>query len=234
MANGRLYAQAARAAPDLLPASDARPQARRLLEAAVVAFAERGYHGMSVRDLTSAVGIQAASFYSHFPSKERLLYELMLLGYQRHQAAVRDALLAAGADPADQLRQAMRANVRFQGTYPLLTIVCNTELHALAPENRARILSLRHDVGALVDAVIERGNETGAFACEHPWLAVMALGAMGQRLAWWYRPKPADDSPLSGYPTEAAKWLSSDYDLDQIADEYAEYVLRIVRHKGSA
>jgi AcrR family transcriptional regulator len=218
---------------DVLPERSGRPTETRLMQAAVVAFAERGYHGVSVRDLTGEVGIQASSFYSHFRSKDRLLFEIMALGYREHQAHVRNALLAAGANAHDQLTEAMRANVTFQGTYPLLTIVCNTELHALRDENRDRILGLRHDTGALIEAVIERGNALGDFSCAHPWLAVMAVGAMGQRVAWWYRPPAStgDASPLSNYPSEAAKWLSKDYDLDTIANEYAEYALSIVGYR---
>ena len=121
----------------VLPEALGKPGARPLLDAAVVAFAERGYHGVSVRDLTSAVGIQSASFYAHFPSKEALLAELMIGGHELHQAHVRDAILAVGADPVDQLRAAVRANVEFQATWPLMTIVCNSELHALSDVNSA-------------------------------------------------------------------------------------------------
>jgi len=212
-----------------VPASDGT--AGRLLEAAVVAFAERGYHGVSVRDLTAAVGIQGGSFYAHFPSKEALLFELMRLGHESHQAAVRDALLGAGADPVDQLRSGCVANVAFQARWPLLVIVCNSELHALTPEHRGRIIELRQGTGVLFDTVIRRGNEAGVFHCDDPRLALSAIAAMGIRVAWWYRP-PAlrgDRSPLSDYPQWAASWLpESDYDVDTIAESYAEFALKIV------
>src|SRR5438309_8364693 len=151
MPNDRSPARRADEVAEVLPAL-ARPGARALLEAAVVAFAERGYHGVSVRDITSAVGIKAASFYAHFQSKEALLAELMIEGHLSHQAAVRDAILDAGADPVDQLRAAVRANVEFQATWPLITIVGNSELHALGPVNRERVLSVRHDSGSLLAA----------------------------------------------------------------------------------
>jgi AcrR family transcriptional regulator len=192
-----------------------------------VAFSERGYHGVSVRDLTSSVGIKAASFYAHFPSKEQLLLELMLVGHESHHAHVRDALLGAGPDPLAQLREAVRANVEFHATYPLLAIVCNSELHALAPDNRARIMGMRHDAGVLVAAVIDRGNANGAFDCKDPWLALSAIANMGIRVAWWYRPPflRVEDS----YPSEAATWLpAGDYSVETIADAYAEYALAVV------
>ncbi|HZN13600.1 MAG TPA: TetR/AcrR family transcriptional regulator [Acidimicrobiales bacterium] len=232
MANGRSPAHAA-AAPGVLPEALGRPGARPLLEAAVVAFAERGYHGVSVRDLTSTVGIQSASFYAHFPSKEALLAELMIGGHELHQVHVRDAILGAGPDPIDQLRSATRANVEFQAMWPLMTIVCNSELHALAQVNSDRVLALRHDSGVLIVAVIERGNASGAFACADIWLAMSAIGAMGVRVAWWFRPPGAgdgvDDSPLASYPREAATWMSgAGYTVDTVAATYAEFALKIV------
>lgn len=233
MANGRSAASPEDSAPSaVLPAGElGRPGASRLLEAAVVAFAERGYHGVSVRDLTAAVGIKAGSFYAHFPSKEALLAELMVFGHLAHQAHVRDAILGAGADPVDQLREAVRANVSFHAEWPLLTIVCNSELHALADESRGRVISLRHDAGVLVAAVIERGNDTGAFRCDDTWLALSAIAGMGVRVAWWYRPPSLrePDDPLADYPQQASTWLpANDYSVDAIADAYAEFALRIV------
>jgi AcrR family transcriptional regulator len=234
LANGRSIADEAFEAPGGIgvpPAGVGRPGARRLLEAAVAAFAERGYHGVSVRDLTGTVGIKAGSFYSHFSSKEQLLAELMVLGHEAHQAQVRDAILGAGADPKAQLREAVRANVSFHATWPLLTIVCNSELHALAPGNRERVVSLRHDAGVLVAAVIERGNASGVFSCDDTWLALSAIAGMGVRVAWWYRqPAALDaDSPLDNYPGQASTWLpTADHSIEAIADAYAEYALKIV------
>src|SRR5581483_11444930 len=221
LANERLFSA------ELLPPTDGiRPQARRLLETAVVAFAERGYHGVSVRDLTGAVGIKPGSFYSHYPSKEALLFELQLLGHRSHHAHVRDAVLAAGPSPAAQLRDGMRANVWFQATYPLLTIVANSDLHALSPDNRSRVMGIRHDFGVLLVGVVERGVATNAFDCEHPWLAVYAMGAMGIRVAWWFRERGSAgaETPLSLYPHEATSWIPDEqFSLDEVCDQYADY-----------
>jgi AcrR family transcriptional regulator len=229
MANERLF----KSEPTgLFPTLDGvRPQAQRLLETAVVAFAERGYNGVSVRDLTGAVGIKPGSFYSHYPSKEALLFELQLLGHRSHHAHVRDAILAAGPDPTAQLRDGMRANVWFQATYPLLTIVANSDLHALSPDNRARIMAMRRDFGVLMVAVVERGISNGVFQCEHPWLAVYAMGAMGIRVAWWFRTADAAgaETPLSLYSHEATSWIPDEnFSLDQVCDSYADYALKIV------
>lgn len=47
-----------------------------LLEAALVAFADRGYEGTSVAQLAEATELTKAAFVYHFSSKEDLLFEL--------------------------------------------------------------------------------------------------------------------------------------------------------------
>jgi AcrR family transcriptional regulator len=218
------------AAPGVLPAvPDVADGKRRLLEAAVVAFAERGYHGVSVRDLAGATGVQAASFYAHFGSKEELLYELVHLGHREHHKHVRDAILGAGPEPADQLRAAIRANIWFHATYPLLTISANSELHALNPQHLAVVSALRHDAGTLLTAVVERGNAAGVFACPEPWLPMSAVAGMCLRVAWWFRPAAAPEhGSLDAYPKQAAAWLRpEDYTIDRVMDTYADYALKI-------
>ena len=209
----------------------ARPAVRRLLEAAVLAFAERGYHGVSVRDLTTAIGIKGASFYSHFASKEDLLFRIVFLVHEHYGAGLRQALLAAGADPVSQLRTAVRAHVTMNAAHPYATIVASAEIHALSPAHRERILQMRQEAVALLAAIIERGNELGVFHCARPWLAVSAVGAMGMRLAWWFRTPDLASEPgsLRTY-AEAAKWFpGSPLRLEEIAEEYADYALRIVQ-----
>jgi AcrR family transcriptional regulator len=208
-----------------------RPSARRLLEAAVIAFAERGYHGVSVRDVAAAAGIKAGSLYAHFPSKEAMLSTIIRYGHEAHQAHVRSAILAAGATAPTQLRAAVHANVTFHATYPLLTIVANAELHALPEADRAVVLANRYASGQLMAAVLERGHELGDFDCPDAWLAMSAIAGMGVRVAWWYRPADLRDaaSPLAAYPNLAATWLpAGDYTTEVIDDAYAEFALRIV------
>jgi AcrR family transcriptional regulator len=214
----------------LPPSPDLKPAARRLLEAAVVAFAERGYHGVSIRDLTADLGLTVGSVYSHFASKEALLFELIAFGHEAHQAAVRDAILGAGPEPARQLRDGVYANVAFQATYPMVTVVANNEMHALTPEHQLRIATIRHDSAALLSAVMERGHAEGVFDCPDVWLAMSAIGAMGIRVGSWFRPPWLSDiEPTNRYPGEVAAWLGpQDYTVESIAEAFADYALRIV------
>src|SRR6185503_5568621 len=45
---------------------------RRMLDAALTAFAERGYHGVAVPEVAAAAGVSTGTIYVYFESKEAL------------------------------------------------------------------------------------------------------------------------------------------------------------------
>ena len=76
--------------------------ARRLLEAAAEAFADRGFHATTTRDIAAKAGLSPAGVYVHFASKEDLLYALSRQGHE----SARDLLVAAasqGTSPTQSL-----------------------------------------------------------------------------------------------------------------------------------
>src|SRR5579864_8578630 len=116
----------------LLPArSVADGTHRRLLEVALLTFGERGFHGVSVRELAAAAGIQPSSMYAHLASKEALLMELVMLGHEEHRDRLRAARDLSAGDPMERIRALVRTHVGFHAEYPLLARVANRELHAL-------------------------------------------------------------------------------------------------------
>lgn len=50
---------------------------RSIIKAARPLFAERGFHGTSVREIAKAANVSEALIYKHFPSKEALFNELL-------------------------------------------------------------------------------------------------------------------------------------------------------------
>ncbi|SCE24280.1 transcriptional regulator, TetR family, partial [Streptomyces sp. Termitarium-T10T-6] len=59
------------------PWGEVTPEAaRRLLVAAVDAFAERGYHATTTRDIAGRAGMSPAALYIHFKTKQELLHRI--------------------------------------------------------------------------------------------------------------------------------------------------------------
>ncbi|MEV0248728.1 TetR/AcrR family transcriptional regulator [Nocardia sp. NPDC050712] len=161
----------------------------RLYETALALFGEQGYHAVSVRDLATALGLQPGAIYTHVSSKQQLLYDLVTIGHQHQRDVLKDALLDAGRDPADQVRALTRAHVLLHLRYRSLARVIHREFRSLSDEQRAQVLAVRAESEQMLVDVIERGIRLGAFSVSEPWLAMAAIGAMGIRSAEWWTPE---------------------------------------------
>nr|WP_296074739.1 helix-turn-helix domain-containing protein [uncultured Actinoplanes sp.] len=65
-----------------MPSSDTR---QHILDTALELFADRGYAGTSVADITSRLGISKAALYHHFAAKDDILRELIAAPLGRYQ-----------------------------------------------------------------------------------------------------------------------------------------------------
>jgi AcrR family transcriptional regulator len=203
------------AALEVLPPSvEADGTHRRLLEAALVAFSERGFHGVSVRELARATDIHPSSMYAHLASKEALLMELMTLGHEEYADRVRTAVAEAGADVTDRLAAFVRAHVGMHVSYPLLARVSNRELHALSPARRNKVVAIRDECSALLLGLIEEGVESGRFSTPDVFLAGAMIGRMGMGVSEWW-------SPELGYSAH------------QVIEAFVDGSLRIVGANGA-
>jgi AcrR family transcriptional regulator len=181
----------------------------RILRAALTLFSEYGFYGTSIRQIAARVDVNPATLYAHYPSKEHILAELVLIGHQELYARLTDALATAGADPAARLAALIRVHAMTHARYPLLGVVANTELHALSGPHAQAPLELRARCRDLLIAVLAEGESTGQFAMADPILTGIALGGLGMQVAHWFGP----DQP---------------YSREQVADAYAVLALRMV------
>lgn len=207
---------------------------RRLLSTAVELFAHRGYHGVSVRDIATEMGVQPSSLYAHYRSKEELFSALVLLANDEIHQRLMDALMTTGAEPPDQLAGLVRAYVAFHAEYPLLATIGHNDLHALGSDALHAVTRTRRESSNLMRAVIERGVAAADFDCPEPWLAVAAIAGMGIRLATWYRAPDSDPAREGdGYPADVRDWVPA-FTPDTVADTFADYAMSIVRWSGRA
>ena len=88
------------------------PGRDRILDEAAALFLEHGYEAASVRRIAEAVGMQAASIYHHFNSKEDLLEVILHRGLEVMTVAFDDASTATlGAPGRERLAAHIRAHL---------------------------------------------------------------------------------------------------------------------------
>src|SRR5271155_3143577 len=65
------------------PAAETAEKHERILNEAARLFRERGFSGVSVSEIMKATGLTHGPFYNHFDSKEELMAESVVHGFQR-------------------------------------------------------------------------------------------------------------------------------------------------------
>jgi AcrR family transcriptional regulator len=200
----------------------------RLLATAVDLFSARGYHGVSVRDITSEMGVQPSSLYAQFASKADLFAELVYLANQEIRDRLRAELLSSEPRPERQLRALVRNYVEFHTTYPLLATIAHNDLYVLSGPALDRVAASRRESVELMRSVIIRGNDLGVFDCADPWVAVASIAAMGIRVASWYIPPGLASEQARGIAEEVRLWMGPGRSVESVTDSICEYALRIV------
>ncbi|HEV2634931.1 MAG TPA: TetR/AcrR family transcriptional regulator [Actinocrinis sp.] len=160
--------------------------ARRVLVAAVVAFAARGYHATSTRDIANEAGLSPAGVYVHFRSKEELLFRISLLGTERAHGAVR-AAAAAHADPMDRLRAVVGELAARSARHHTTGRVIEYELGSLSEPHRTQISALRREIDATVREILADGVAAGVFDVPDVPATAVALLSLTVDIARWYR-----------------------------------------------
>jgi len=102
-------------------------------------------------------------------------------------ATTEAAIAGAGSDPAERLRAAVAAHVRFHIEFQRQSFVGNSELRSLTSTAPERVVRMRHHQRAIFDAVVASGIEGGRFSVPFPVEAARGLVTMCTAVATWYQ-----------------------------------------------
>lgn len=169
-----------------LPAHD-NPTVVRLFEAAADAFADKGFHATTTRDIASRAGLSPAGVYVHFASKEDLLFQLSRVGHEE----ARDALAAAAAEadsPTAALQEVISAFARWHAQQYQVARIVQYEFRHLSPEHQREVLTLRREIDGVVERIITEGVASGEFSVEDTRVTALAAMSLVVDVARWYHP----------------------------------------------
>lgn len=147
--------------------SSARKEAKRerILDAAVLEIARRGYYGTTVSTIARRAGVADGTIYLYFKNKEDVLVSIferaMLRFIGEAQRIVDDA---AGAE--EKLRRIVALHLSLLGEDRDLAVIFQVEfrhtVHVLEVLSRSRI----RDYLALIAQVVQQGKDEGVFRPE--------------------------------------------------------------------
>ncbi|MFJ8208235.1 TetR/AcrR family transcriptional regulator [Streptomyces sp. NPDC096033] len=132
-----------------------------LLTAALDAFADAGYDGMSVRALSRRLGLSHALFTARFGSKEQLWYAAMDHALAQAARAWRETTANAGGDDFEALRQGIVRQVLFTAAYPQVVRIMNHEGAIDSPRIRYVVERFVNPVRPGVEELLARLQDAG-------------------------------------------------------------------------
>lgn len=183
----------------------------RLLDAAVEAFGEHGFHATTTRDIAARAQMSPAAVYVHHASKEQLLFAISREGHEGTLVAIRAA--QAEPDPVLRLRAVVRDFTVWHARRHTIARIVQYELSALTPEHFAVVAGIRHEIEQVMRRTLQDGVDAGVFEVDDLPGSALALLSLGIDVARWFR---------AGGSTTA----------DGLGELYADLAVRMVTPRG--
>ncbi|MDE3203369.1 MAG: TetR/AcrR family transcriptional regulator [Acidobacteriota bacterium] len=126
----------------------------QILAAAARRFAAHGFHGVSIDEIGSDLGITGPALYHHFPSKDAILAEL-LIGISQTLLDEGRRRVEEATSPADAVEQLIAWHIDFAVEHPDLIVIQARDLASLSSSdrNQVRILQRRY-VAVWTDVIV--------------------------------------------------------------------------------
>ena len=164
-----------------------------VVQAAGRLFAERGYHGTSMRDLGRELGMLGSSLYSHVEGKQQLLVEVVDRGAGFFQAAADEALATDGG-ASQRLRALIAGHVDVVLDHREEVRTYLSEASALDDESRQLVIEARDRYEEAFRGVLKEGAADGSFRSDvDPRLGAIFILSILNAVDRWYRDDGAID-----------------------------------------
>lgn len=156
-------------------------------------FAEKGYHGTSMRDVGNEIGMSQSSMYNYFKSKEDILFHLMNDAMDEALLTLQ-AICRADHSPDEKLNAVLDFYARYYaGDQDRLTLLVN-ELPSLNKHHQRIIIKKDREYVSLIRSILAELTEAGRMKAIHPTVATFAFFGMVHYTIKWYK-KEGDVSP---------------------------------------
>lgn len=190
-----------------------------IVQVALDCFARRGYAATSMREIARDVGIQPASIYSHFTSKEEILWSAYSRANQtldQMQDEVLPGDRVGDAGPQQDLRAFIRTHARFHAENGQIAMIANSQMASLRADHYEKATVWRDSYEQRLRTLLEAAVDAGFANVSDVKIYVYAILQMGMAIATWFR-------------------TDGDWTVDEVVDRYDEMARRMLcMDQGSA
>lgn len=161
---------------------------RHILRHAAQVFAEKGYEGASIRDISRATGVSLSGLYYYFESKQKLLYLIQYHTFTRILQRL-EQRLAGATDPMERLRILVLNHLDYFLRHPVEMKVLSHEDEALEGQYRKEVAEIKRRYYSIAAGIFEELRRAKHVGRVNPRIAVLSLFGMMNWIYTWHNPK---------------------------------------------
>lgn len=175
-------------APTLPPLRDSEAKLQHILRHSAQIFAEQGFEGASIRDISRVTGVSLSGLYYYFDSKQKLLYLIQNKAFASILKRL-EAQLAGLTDPEARLRVLVQNHIAYFLSHPNEMKVLAHEEEALDRPYSDEVAAIKKRYYALAREIFNHLAEQGIAEGLNPRVAVLSLFGMMNWVYKWHKPK---------------------------------------------
>ena len=191
--------------PRTPPPRDSEAKLQHILRHSAQVFAEQGFKGASIRDISRATGVSLSGLYYYFESKQKLLCLLQKHAFTSILERLEDRLTGV-SQPEARLKIFILNHVEYFLSHPAEMKVLSHDDDSLEEPYRKEIAAIKRRYYNLARSIFEELAPGGAGSELNPRVAVLSLYGMMNWVYKWHKPR-VDPSAEELADTMAAIFL---------------------------
>ncbi len=167
---------------------DAEAKFQHILLHSAQVFAEQGFEGASIRDISRATGVSLSGLYYYFESKQKLLYLIQKTAFTNIIERLR-LRLALVREPEARLRVLVQNHIEYFLSHPNEMKVLSHEEEALEAPYRDEVAAIKRGYYTLARDIFDAIARKGLNERLRPRVAVLSLFGMMNWVYKWHNNK---------------------------------------------
>ena len=166
---------------------DTEAKLQHILRTASLVFAQQGFQGASMRDISRATGVSLAGLYYYFENKQHLLYLIQSTTFTFVVESLRSRLQGVH-EPAERLRLLVLNHIEYFLSHPNEMKVLSHEEEALGEPYSEKVQAIKRRYYALAREIFDSLAADGLAHGIQPRIAVLSLFGMMNWTYKWHKP----------------------------------------------
>lgn len=165
---------------------DSEAKFQHILLVSAQIFADKGFEGASMRDISRATGVSLSGLYYYFESKQKLLYLIQINAFTLVMERVQSRLQDVHESKA-RLRILVLNHIEYFLSHPNEMKVLTHEEDALESPYREEVAAIKRRYYALAKGIFDAVAAEGVTPGLNPRVAVLSLFGMMNWIYKWHK-----------------------------------------------